>query len=60
MIPFLVSLLGLAVISVCIFLFWQTGKTWFNRMFGEALVQDIKDIREAREAESADSVDSKE
>ena len=60
MIPFLVSLLGLAVISLCIFLFWQTGKTWFNRVFGEALVQDIRDIREAKAAESADSADSKE
>jgi len=60
MIPFLVSLLGLSVIALCIFLFWKTGCAWFNRMFGEALVQDIKDIREARDAESADSVDSKE
>ena len=60
MIPILVSLLGLAVISLCIFLFWQTGKTWFNRVFGEALVQDIRDIREAKAAESADSADSKE
>ena len=60
MIPFLVSLLGLAVISLCIFLFWQTGKTWFNRVFGEALVQDIRDIREAKAAESADSADNKE
>jgi hypothetical protein len=60
MIPFLVSLLGLTVISVCIFLFWQTGKTWFNRMFGEALVQDIRDIREAKAAQSTESEDSKE
>jgi hypothetical protein len=58
MIPILVSLLGLAVISLCIFLFWKTGKAWFNRMFGEALVQDIKDARKSQEAQSSDSKDS--
>ena len=50
--PILFSLLGLSVIAICIFLFWKTGTAWFNRKFGEALVQDIKDVREAQSTES--------
>jgi hypothetical protein len=53
--PILFSLIGLSVIAICIFLFWKTGSAWFNRKFGEALVQDIRDVREAQSSESKDS-----
>lgn len=53
MIPFLISLLGICVTGICLYVLIKSGGAWYRRKFGEAIVKDVKD---ARSYDSKDSI----
>lgn len=58
MIPFLISLLGVCVTFICLFVLYKAGSILYRRKFSEALVKDVEDVIKARETQSSDSKDS--